>query len=248
MRVGVIAERDFAVAGHNRLAQVNLPRRHAKVGVRHQHAEHQQRVRVLDHGGHRLGARDAQVGAGQRCIVPRQQTTTENTGHHRNAQLTRQRGHLRLQIKAPHFDTRHQHRPLGGREARQDFIGTCVQRLIIDHRLTQRDDRLARLGHHVARQLDIHRARLTQATGQYARNLGRGGTCIRQAGLVAGNFLVDGELRIERLRLVMQQQAGTRFALARRAGDDHHGRLLRVGAGHRVDHVERTRAVSHGSH
>ena len=46
-----------------------------------------------------------------------------------------------------------------------------------------------------------------------------------------------------RARLMVQQEAARALARARRAGDHHHRRALRVGAGDRVDEVERAGAV-----
>jgi len=55
-------------------------------------------------------------------------------------------------------------------------------------------------------------------------------------------------LRIHVPHLVVQGQPGVRLDRARATGQHHHRRTLGVGAGDRVDGIERARAVGHRDH
>ena len=76
--------------------------------------------------------------------------------------------------------------------------------------------RPARHAHHVARQLEIDRARLVDGGGEHAGDLGRRGGGIVEPGLGAGDLLVDAELGVERAALMVQEEA--RAALRRGRG------------------------------
>src|SRR5207253_6452420 len=59
----------------------------------------------------------------------------------------------------------------------------------------------------------------------------------------AGELPVDAELRLDLLRLVMDERAELALLFARPAADHQHGHALRERAGDRVHHVVPTRAV-----
>jgi hypothetical protein len=111
-----------------------------------------------------------------------------------------------------------------------------------------RGDGLAGRAHHVARHLDVDGARYGEAAAQHARDLARRAARVVEPGLVAGDFAEDPELRVQGLRLVVQQQSRAGLSLAGRARYDDDGRLFRVRARHGVHDIERSRAIGDGGH
>ena len=101
----------------------------------------------------------------------------------------------------------------------------------------------SRGAHHVARHLDVDRQRALAGAAQHARDLGGRRGRIGQHRLVAGDLPEHRELGVDRARLVVQQEPARALARARRAGDHHHRRALRIGAGDRIDQVEGAGAV-----
>jgi hypothetical protein len=89
---------------------------------------------------------------------------------------------------------------------------------------------------------------MLQAVAQHPGDVRRRTLQVVQPGAVAGDLLEQAELRIQPLGLVVQQQAGVGFALARPAGNHHQRRLLGVGRCDGVDHVQRPGAVGHRRH
>jgi hypothetical protein len=186
------------------------------------------------------------VGAEQRRIVIGEQAAAHEAGHHRQAEPAREQRHLVFEAIAPHLDPGHQHRRFRLGQARQDLGHAGGQRLGVDRRRRFAHDRRAGQIHHVARNLDVDRLRTAPAVRQHARDVGRRARRVVEPDLVAGDFAEHPELRIQRLGLMVQQQAGARLALARSAREHHQRRLLGIGGGDRIDHVERPGAVSHG--
>ena len=132
------------------------------------------------------------------------------------------------------------------RQALQHLLGAGRHRLGIDRRRLGRDDRGAVDARHVARDLDVDRPRVLAAAPQHARDGGRRRGRVVEPGLVAGDLLVDARLAGEGLRLVVQEEAALRLGRTRPARDHDQRRLLGVGPGDRVDHVERARPVGDG--
>ena len=245
LRIDVVPQPHLAVVGDDGLAQVDLLLRDGEVGIRKDYAEQEQPVRVLHQLRHFRQPGHAHVGADQRRIRFHEQAAPHEAGRHRQRQPARQFRHLRLQAVTAHFHIDHQHRPCGRCQPLQHLVGAGRERLGIDRRRSQRRHGSARHRHHVARDLDVHRPRMFQAVAEHARDVGRRTLGVVEADAVAGDLLEDAELRIERLRLMVQQQAGTRLALARPARDHYQRRLLGIGRRHRVDHVQRPGAVGH---
>jgi hypothetical protein len=99
--------------------------------------------------------------------------------------------------------------------------------------------------HHVARKFEIDRQRHFAGAAQHPCDLRRCGYEISQHRLIAGDFPEDGKLRIDRARLVMQQEATGSLARARRARDHDHRRALRIGPRDRIDDIEAPGAIGH---
>ena len=241
--IDVVAEAHFAVEGVHRGAHVDLLLRDAEVGVAQDDAEHEQAVGALDDAAHARFARQAQIGTGERGVGLGQDAAPHEAGDRGDGELLRQPGDLLFQPVAAHLDPEQQRRAARGGEAREDFVrgragGPAVDRRgrVGGHLADLRVD-------HVARQLEVDRARLAARLAQHARDLARRARRVVEHGLGAGHFAHDQELAVQALDLVVQPEAHAPFGRAGSARDHRHGRLLGVGGGDRVDHVERTRAV-----
>lgn len=129
----------------------------------------------------------------------------------------------------------------------QDLLGAFGERAGIGRPARQRRHRRGPRADEVARRLDVNRQRLLARVAQHARDrLGRASGIVEHR-LVAGDLAKHRELGVDAARLVMQQEAARALARARRAGDHHHGRALRVGAGDCIDQVERAGPIGdHG--
>ena len=246
LRVGVISERDVAVERADRASQIDLPCRDAEIRVGNDDAEQEQRIRLLDALRDLRGSGDAQIGSQRRRVRAGEEPASHHARHDGQAQPERERRDLRFQAEAAHLDADHQHRRACAGDSRQDLVDTGGERVAVDGLVGEPRHRFAGRAHHVARQLDVHGARFGEAAAQDAGDLGRRALRIVESRLVAGDLAKDPQLRIERLRLMVQEQARARLALAGRAGNDDDRRFLRVGPGHRVDEVERARPVSDG--
>jgi hypothetical protein len=75
-----------------------------------------------------------------------------------------------------------------------------------------------------------------------------GARAVVQARAVHGQLLEQPPLRIERLHLVVQQQATGGLVRGRRARQHHQGHPFGIGTGDHVDEVEGTGAVGHRRH
>ena len=238
-----MAERHALVERLDRLAHVDLPGRDAEVRVGDDHAEQEQRVRVLDPRRELRRARHAEVGAHQRRLGVGEEAAAEDARHHRHAEAHGERGDFRLEPEAAHLHAHHHDRRRRLREGLEDLVDASRERLLVVVGRRRRVHRRARHVDHVARQLEIDGLRMREAVPQHAGDLRRRALRIVEARLVAGDLRVDTILRVQRLPLVMEQQAAARLAGARRAGDDHDRRFLGERRGHRIDHVERAGAV-----
>jgi hypothetical protein len=127
--VHVPAQPHFAIAGDDAAAQVDLLLRHREVGVRQDHAEQEQAVRVLHQLRHLRQPGHTHVGAHQRRIRIGQQAAAHEAGGHGQRQAPRQLGHLGLQAVAAHLHVHHQHRALGLLQALQHLVGAGGQRI-----------------------------------------------------------------------------------------------------------------------
>src|SRR5579864_8792398 len=96
-----------------------------------------------------------------------------------------------------------------------------------------------------------HSMSASGSTGLFGRR-GCGSTCaatmwrgrrIGEEDLIAGHFAIDRGLAVDRSRLVVQQEAAHALARARRTGYHDDWRALRIGAGDRIDKIERTGPV-----
>ena len=128
----------------------------------------------------------------------------------------------------------------------EDFIDTGIKCIFVDGRLGFTSDGRARLGDHVARDFDIDRLGMAQAACQGACDVRRGAGCVVELDLLAGDFLEHLELRIECSGLMVQEQPGARFALARPAGENDQRRFFGIRRGNGVDHVQRAGAIGDG--
>ena len=97
--------------------------------------------------------------------------------------------------------------------------------------------------HHVARDLDVDRARRAAAKRQHAVDLRRRGFRIVEHGGADGELGEDALLGVEGADLVVEQRILAPLARARRAADDHHRRALGVGLRHRVGDLQPADAV-----
>ncbi len=250
--VQVVAHARLAVRGDERAAEVHALRAHAEVVVRQDRAQHHGQVGVVEQraglgrAGHtQVGA--VQLHAGVHAVVG-QQAAPHEGGEHGQLQAARQFGHARLDAEAAHFHVHHQHRALGGLDARHPFVGALGHGL----RAVGAGRQHGHLGHgvqrHVARHLDQHGLRQLHAVAQHAGNVLGRRLGVGQAHLVAGDLAEDAPLRIDVAHLVVQHQARVRLDLAGAAGQDDQRRALGIGAGHGVDDVERARAVGDRHH
>ena len=107
----MVADHDAAVERLDRVAQIDALGRDREVGVGHDHAEQQQRVRGFDLGTECRVAGQAEVGAAHGSVGFGQQTATHETGDHRNGQPPRQLGDTRFEAVAANLHADHQHRP-----------------------------------------------------------------------------------------------------------------------------------------
>ena len=193
-------------------------------------------------------AGQAEVGADQRHVGMRQQPAAHEAGDHRDGQPARELGHPRLDAIAAHLDADHQQGPLRGGQARQQFVGAGRQALGVGGEGGAGRHRLAGLRRHVARNLQVHRARARQRGIEHAGDQRRCALRVVEPGAVDGQLLEQPPLRIERLHLVVQQQAAGRLVRRRRARQHHQRHAFGIGASHRVDQVEGTGAIGHGGH
>ena len=102
--------------------------------------------------------------------------------------------------------------------------------------------------HHVARDLDIDRPRLLERHAEHAGDLRRRRRRVVEPRLGAGDLLIDADTACRACGPDDAAAAPTRPSCAPgRAGDHHHRRLLGIGTGDGVDHVEGAGAVGHRS-
>ena len=184
----------------------------------------------------------------QRRVLVRQQPASHETGDYRHTQSTGQFRHLVFQAKPANLDTGHQNGGTGGMQTLQDFVDAGIKRILIAGQSHLSLDCGTGLRHHVARNFDVNRLRATHAVGQRARDVGGSPLRIVQAHLVAGDFLEDLELRVQRLGLMVQQQSGACLTLARSARQHHQRRLLGEGCCNCVDHVQGTGTIGDRRH
>jgi hypothetical protein len=97
--------------------------------------------------------------------------------------------------------------------------------------------------HHVTRDLEVHGPLEFACNVNRAMDRRGGGMRVVDNRSPFGDFLVDLVLRLERLHLVMHEQAGPALELPRAPRDDYHRRFLGIRAGNRVNHVQTARAV-----
>ncbi len=192
-------------------------------------------------------ARHAHVGALQAALA-RQQPATHEAGDHGHAQPVGQFRHAVLKAVAAHLHPHHQHRAAGGTQPGQHFRRAGGHGLFVAGRGRVRGHRAAGHGGHVARNLQVHRARMLKTIAQHPPDDGgRGGRVVQDA-LVAGDLLIHAELRAHGLHLMVQQEAARPLRRARRAGQNHQRRLFREGLGHGVQHVDGPGPVGDGGH
>ena len=185
-----------------------------------------------------IGARQAQIGPQQRRIAVGEQPARHEAGGGRNAEPFAECGGLVLEGVAAHLDAEHQHRFVGGGEGGQDLARARLDGLAVDRRCLVGRHGVDRNTDHVARQLQIDRAGEVPGGTQDPGDLGRCGVGIVEDRLGAGHLLIDPVLGPEMLDLVVQVQPDRPLRRAGRARDHDHRRLLGIGLGHRVDHVQ----------
>ena len=244
----MVAHQHVAVEHLDRVAQVDAPRRHGEVRVRDDDTEQQQRVGALDPLADRGIAGQAEVGADQRHVGMREQAAAHEAGDHRDAQPPCQLGHALLDAIAAHLDADHQHRPLGGGQPRQQLVGAGRQPFGIGRDRRRVGHRVAGRARHVARDLQVHRPRARERGVEHARHQRRRALRIVEPRAVDRQFLEQPPLRIERLHLVVQQEAAGRFVRGRRAGQHDQRHAFGIGAGHGIDQVERAGTIGDGGH
>ena len=206
------------------MAQVDAPRRHGKIGVGHDDTQQQQRVGVLDSLAHRGVAGQAEIGADERHVGMRHQPAAHEARDHRNGQPSREFGHPRFHAVAAHLDADHQHRPLRGGQARQQFVGTGGQALGIGDEggdiAGTASQGLSGMSRGISRYTGRDRASAASST----RAMSAGARCaVVQTRTIDGEFLEQPPLRIQRLHLVVQQQAAGGF-MRRGCTRQHHQR------------------------
>ena len=147
------------------------------------------------------------------------------------------------------LDADHHHRPLGRRQLGQRLRRRLLHRAGAHRHLDRAHRRQRDLAvHHVARHLEVDRQRVQAADVDGVAHLLGGRLRVVEHGLVGGDLAEDPALALEALDLVVDEDAARALVLARAAGEHQHRRLLGVGGGDRVDHVEGAGAVGDAGH
>ena len=97
--------------------------------------------------------------------------------------------------------------------------------------------------HHVARDLEINRTTGFQRHLDRPRDVQGRRQRIVEDGGIFGDFLIDLQLRLERLHLVVHGDGFSLLEMARAAAENDQRRFLGIGTCHRIDHVETAGAV-----
>jgi len=130
----------------------------------------------------------------------------------------------------------------------RNLIDTGAQSVLI-HRHGRFGQHLgARHSDHVARDFDVHRLRVAQAACQHAGNVGWRARRVVQLHLVAGDFLEDLKLAVQRLGLWCSSRPERDSPLPGPPDSTTSGDFSANAAATEINHVQRTGTVSDGGH
>jgi len=143
------------------------------------------------------------------------------------------------------LDTGDNHRLLAGRNAAHGFANRLGQNFgIAGGRFARgRVGAVGNQAHHVARQLDIARPPVAHHRRQHPVDLAEGRVRVVQFRLGAADAAEHLGLRMEVFHAVVQERIIEPLAQPRRAANDHHRRLLRIGPRDRIAQTQAAHAI-----
>ncbi len=242
--VDAIADRpDGAVTG-------DLRRPAAEVHVGEQRPEVDHQVGVVDALPDRGRTERADVDAHELRVVHREGALAEDRRHAGRAHALDQLHDVALQLVAEGLDADDHGRPAGGVEARGGLARRLGGLALVGARELEGavpgTDRLRHLDgalHHVAVDLEVAGPLLAPDRAHHAIDLVRDTARIVENGRGTADLVVDAELRLDLLRLVMDELPELALLLARPAAHDQDRHPFRERPGDGVHHVVAAGAV-----